>query len=111
VLSLTSAQCLSRVRFFFTIRGGYSRFVASPTGRPKGGRQRRKGAFLEAYERLRRLVIEAQEDVLKGASGNKAAKVRARKKMQEIKAAAQEVREGLLTSDDKGDQAGDDKPE
>ncbi|MCE2966156.1 MAG: histone H1 [Phycisphaerales bacterium] len=66
---------------------------------------------MEAYERLRRLVIEAQEDVLKGASGNKAAKVRARKKMQEIKAAAQEVREGLLTSDDKGDQAGDDKPE
>lgn len=66
---------------------------------------------MEAYERLRRLVIEAQEDVLKGAGGNKAAKVRARKKMQEIKAAAQEVREGLLTSDDKGDQAGDDKPE
>lgn len=66
---------------------------------------------MEAYEHLRRLVIEAQEDVLKGAGGNKAAKVRARKKMQEIKAAAQEVREGLLTSDDKGDQAGDDKPE
>jgi hypothetical protein len=66
---------------------------------------------LEAYEQLRRLVIEAQEDVLKGAGGNKAAKVRARKKMQEIKAAAQEVREGLLTSDDKGDGKGDDKAE
>jgi hypothetical protein len=56
-------------------------------------------------------VIEAQEDVLKGAGGNKAAKVRARKKMQEIKAAAQEVRGGLLTSDDKGDDKGDDKAE
>jgi hypothetical protein len=66
---------------------------------------------LEAYEQLRRLVIEAQEDVLKGAGGNKAAKVRARKKMQEIKAAAQEVRGGLLTSDDKGDDKGDDKAE
>ena len=62
---------------------------------------------MEAYELLRRLVIEAQEDVLKGAGGNKAAKVRARKKMQEIKAAAQQVREGLLTSDEKAEGAGE----
>lgn len=51
---------------------------------------------MEAYQRLKDLIAEAEIDVLKGAGGNKAAKVRARKKMQEIKAAAQDVRNGLL---------------
>lgn len=51
---------------------------------------------MEAFERLKQLVAEAEVDVAKGESGNKAAKVRARKKMQEIKSAAQDVRTGLL---------------
>lgn len=54
---------------------------------------------MEAFDRLKQLIIEAEEDVQKGAGGNKAAKVRARKKMQEIKQAAQDVREGLLEAD------------
>ncbi len=54
---------------------------------------------------LRRLIVEAEEDVKKGYGGNKAAAVRARKKMQEIKAAAQQVREGLLTKPPEGGQA------
>lgn len=51
---------------------------------------------MQAFDRLKQLIAEAEEDVLKGAGGNKAAKVRARKKMQEIKNAAQDVRVGLL---------------
>ncbi|MCW5766835.1 MAG: hypothetical protein KIT68_12775 [Phycisphaeraceae bacterium] len=51
---------------------------------------------MQAFDRLKQLVAEAEEDVLKGVGGNKAAKVRARKKMQEIKQAAQDVRVGLL---------------
>lgn len=58
---------------------------------------------MESYERLKQLVVEAQEDVLKGVGGNKAAKVRARKKMQEVKTAAQEVREALLQPAPPGD--------
>ncbi len=54
---------------------------------------------MEAYERLKSLVAEAAVDVMKGAGGNKAAKVRARKKMQEIKQAAQDVREALLAGE------------
>ncbi|MGH7132211.1 MAG: histone H1 [Phycisphaerales bacterium] len=51
---------------------------------------------MEAFDRLKQLIAEAEEDVNKGKGGNKAAKVRARKKMQEIKQAAQDVRTGLL---------------
>lgn len=46
---------------------------------------------------------------MKGLGGNKAARVRARKKMQEIKAAAQEVRRILLEADAEGDEASADQ--
>lgn len=45
-----------------------------------------------AWADLTRLISEATEDVDKASCGNRAAAVRARKKMQEIKAAAQDVR-------------------
>lgn len=48
------------------------------------------------YDTLKQLVEEAAEDVAKAAGGNKAAGTRVRKKMQEIKAAAQEVRKKIL---------------
>lgn len=73
--------------------GGYTRPLFSRTS-PKAERD-----TVEAFDRLKQLIIEAEEDVQKGAGGNKAAKVRARKKMQEIKQAAQDVREGLLEAD------------
>ncbi len=50
----------------------------------------------EAYEHLRQLVESAAEDVMKAAGGNKAAGTRVRKIMQDVKAAAQEVRKGIL---------------
>jgi hypothetical protein len=51
---------------------------------------------VEAFENLKRLVQEAEDDVQKAAGGNKAAGTRARKTMQDIKNAAQAVREEIL---------------
>lgn len=57
---------------------------------------------MEAYEELKRLVDAAEEDIQKAEGGNRAAGTRARKAMQEVKAAAQSVRVALL---EKRDQA------
>ena len=45
---------------------------------------------MQEYETLKKLVDEAADDVNKAVGGNKAAGTRVRKKMQEIKAAAQD---------------------
>jgi hypothetical protein len=57
---------------------------------------------VEAFDKLKRMVNEAEGDVLKGEGGNKAAGTRARQAMQDIKAAAQEVREKILELRDAG---------
>ena len=51
---------------------------------------------MQEYETLKRLVEEAADDVSKAEGGNKAAGTRVRKKMQEIKSAAQDVRKKIL---------------
>ena len=51
---------------------------------------------MEAFETLKQLVAAAEEDVIKIDRGNKAAGTRVRKMMQEIKAAAQDVRVKVL---------------
>lgn len=51
---------------------------------------------MEAYDRLKRLVEEAADDVQKAEGGNKAAGTRVRKHMQAIKSAAQDVRVSIL---------------
>ena len=51
---------------------------------------------MQEYDTLLRLVEEARDDVSKAEGGNKAAGTRVRKKMQEIKSAAQEVRKKIL---------------
>ena len=48
------------------------------------------------YERLKELVAAVEEDMLKAEGGNKAAGTRVRKQMQEIKAAAQDLRKKIL---------------
>ena len=50
------------------------------------------------FEQLKQAVDEAGEDVEKAIGGNKAAGTRVRKKMQEIKNIAQEVRKKILES-------------
>ena len=60
---------------------------------------------MSEYETLKRLVAEVEDDVNKAIGGNKAAGTRVRKKMQEIKSAAQEVRKKILEGRG-GDSAG-----
>jgi galactokinase/mevalonate kinase-like predicted kinase len=51
---------------------------------------------LPEYENLKRMVTEVEEDLNKAVGGNKAAGTRVRKKMQEIKAEAQKIRQRIL---------------
>ena len=51
---------------------------------------------MQEFETLKRLIQEVEDDVAKASGGNKAAGTRVRKKMQDIKAAAQEVRKKIL---------------
>ena len=51
---------------------------------------------MEAYDRLKRLIEEGQDDVAKAEGGNKAAGTRVRKLMQEVKETAQQVRKDIL---------------
>ncbi len=51
---------------------------------------------MQEYETLKQLVAEVEDDVNKAAGGNKAAGTRVRKKMQDIKSAAQAVRQKIL---------------
>ncbi len=55
---------------------------------------------MQEYETLKKLVEEVAEDVAKAQGGNKAAGTRVRKKMQDIKSAAQEVRKKVLEGRD-----------
>ncbi len=57
---------------------------------------------MEAYDRLVKLVQDAAEEVSKAEGGNKAARTRVRKAMQEVKQTAQEVRVGILEARGEG---------
>lgn len=60
---------------------------------------------MQEYESLKRLVAEVEDDVNKAVGGNKAAGTRVRKKMQEIKSSAQNVRQKILEG--RGGEGGD----
>ena len=51
---------------------------------------------MQEYEKLKVLVAEIEADLSKAEGGNKAAGTRVRKQMQNIKKAAQEVRNKVL---------------
>lgn len=51
---------------------------------------------MEAFDRLKAMVENAEGDITKAESGNKAAGTRVRKHMQDIKKAAQDVRAAVL---------------
>jgi hypothetical protein len=57
-----------------------------------------KDGTVDAFERLKQLVASAEDDVRKAEGGNKAAGTRARQTMQEIKNAAQDVRQAILAA-------------
>jgi hypothetical protein len=52
--------------------------------------------IMQEYEELKRLLEEAENDIKKAEGGNKAAGTRVRKQMQQIKSAAQTVRNKVL---------------
>lgn len=56
------------------------------------------------FDRLKTLLIQAEDDVKKAEGGNRAAGTRARQTMQEIKNTAQEVRQKILELRDAGKQ-------
>ncbi|MFO0784112.1 MAG: hypothetical protein U0636_10575 [Phycisphaerales bacterium] len=64
---------------------------------------------MEAYERMKKLIAEVDDDVKKAVGGNKAAGTRVRKLMQEIKECAQAVRGDILNMRDAADRE-DGKP-
>ena len=51
---------------------------------------------MQEYEELKALVAEIETDINKAEGGNKAAGTRVRKQMQQIKQAAQKVRNRVL---------------
>ena len=51
---------------------------------------------MQEYEELKTMVAEIESDINKAEGGNKAAGTRVRKQMQEIKQAAQAVRNKIL---------------
>lgn len=51
---------------------------------------------MQEYENLKSLVSEIEDDLNKAVGGNKAAGTRVRKRMQEIKAEAQKIRQRIL---------------
>jgi hypothetical protein len=55
---------------------------------------------MQEYETLKRLINEAEDDVQKALGGNKAAGTRVRKRMQEIKSVAQDLRKKILEGRD-----------
>lgn len=55
-----------------------------------------EGPSMPEFVKLKELVASVEEDVAKAIGGNKAAGTRVRKLMQDIKAAAQDVRKKIL---------------
>ncbi|MCC6677631.1 MAG: histone H1 [Phycisphaerales bacterium] len=57
---------------------------------------------MEAFDNLKKLVMEVEDDLRKAEGGNKAAGTRVRQTMQDIKNAAQEIRQKILDLRDTG---------
>ena len=57
---------------------------------------------MNEFDHLKKLIAEAEEDIAKAVGGNKAVGTRARQTMQDIKNAAQAVREKILELRDAG---------
>jgi hypothetical protein len=60
---------------------------------------------VEAYEQLKKMIAECEEDMQKAVGGNKAAQTRVRKVMQDVKTMAQQIREAMLAIKKQGEGA------
>lgn len=61
---------------------------------------------MEAYEKLKKLVAEVDDDMQKALGGNRAAGTRVRQTMQQVKEAAQEIRTQILDQRKKEEASG-----
>lgn len=61
---------------------------------------------MEAYDRLKKLVAEVDDDMQKALGGNRAAGTRVRQTMQQVKEAAQEIRAQILEQRKKEEASG-----
>lgn len=52
---------------------------------------------MESFEKLKQMVTAAEDDIAKAEGGNKAAGTRARKALQDIRNAAQDIRKEILS--------------
>ncbi|MFN0010387.1 MAG: histone H1 [Phycisphaerales bacterium] len=52
---------------------------------------------MESFNKLKQIIAGIEDDLAKAIGGNKAAGVRVRQSMQEVKNAAQDVRAAILT--------------
>ena len=55
-----------------------------------------EGWSVEAFDRLKSIISELDEEIAKAEGGNKAAGTRVRQAMQDVKAAAQDIRQQIL---------------
>ena len=62
--------------------------------------------MLEAYEQLKQMIADAEDDVRRAAGGNKAAGTRVRKLMQDVKNGAQALRVQVLENRHADDDSG-----
>lgn len=51
---------------------------------------------MKEYDKLKEIIEECADDLAKAENGNRSAGTRVRKAMQDIKAAAQELRKAIL---------------
>lgn len=58
---------------------------------------------MESFEKLKQMVAMAEDDIAKAEGGNKAAGTRARKQLQDIRNAAQDIRKEILALRDQND--------
>lgn len=74
---------------------------ASRPTTPARSRERK----VEAYEQLKKIIAECEDDMQKAVGGNKAAQTRVRKVMQDVKNMAQQIREQMLAIKKQGEGA------
>ncbi len=61
---------------------------------------------MEAYDKLKKILAEIDDDMQKAMGGNRAAGTRIRQSMQDVKEAAQEIRTAILDQRKKEEKPG-----
>lgn len=71
-----------------------------------GSGAEQRGSTVEAYDKLKKILAEIDDDMQKAMGGNRAAGTRIRQSMQDVKEAAQEIRTAILDQRKKEEKPG-----